>query len=112
VRELINALERAMLLCRGVKITLDVLPAEVRESGGSGAGSAAPEPRAEPWLGATIKEVRDAAVARAEREYLRALLADTGGVLHETARRAGIGPRALYDRMKRYGLRQEDFQRA
>jgi DNA-binding NtrC family response regulator len=49
-------------------------------------------------------------VARTEAAYLEELLRTTGGRIGETARRAGIDPRSLYTKMRRYGLRKEDFK--
>ena len=45
-----------------------------------------------------------------EREYLKRLLVATRGHLRETARRAGIDSRSLYNKMRRYGLRKESFR--
>jgi hypothetical protein len=58
----------------------------------------------------TIKQFRDALVARGEERYLRMALARYGGRIDQTARSVGIGTRALYDAMQRYGLRKEDFR--
>jgi DNA-binding NtrC family response regulator len=62
------------------------------------------------WLARPLAEVRHSAVARAESAHLEALLRTTGGRIGETARRAGIDPRSLYTKMRRYGLRKEDFK--
>jgi DNA-binding NtrC family response regulator len=37
-------------------------------------------------------------------------LRETGGRVGETARRAGINQRSLYEKMKQLGLRKEDFR--
>ena len=47
-----------------------------------------------------------------ERAYLSGLLKATGGRVGQTAKRAGIEPRSLYDKMKHHGLRKEDFHAA
>ena len=54
--------------------------------------------------------MREQAVAQAEKAYLEQLLRDERGKLSAVARRAGIGSRALYDRMRRYDLNKEDFK--
>ena len=115
VRELINVIERAMLLCSTNEITLKDLPGTI-----SGrytpvslpAQGAAPDPGALPteWTQRPLREVRQEAVAGLERAYLAALLRATGGRIAETARRAGLGPRALHGKMRRLGLRKEDFK--
>lgn len=117
VRELINVLERAVLLCRGSKIGLTDLPLAIAQ--------AAPPAASAPALMATdglpfvldddltdqpLREVRKAAVDAVEAAYLSRLLTQTKGQIGDTAQRAGIDPRSLYDKMKRLGLRKEDFK--
>ena len=117
VRELINLIERAMLLCSGDTITLNDLPESI---GGRRATRAvllpspddapeAPEVLAE-WLQKPLREAREEVLNRFERLYLAGLLEATGGRIGETARRAGIRPRSLYDKMKHHALRKEDFK--
>jgi DNA-binding NtrC family response regulator len=50
-------------------------------------------------------------VASFERRYLSHLLRETGGAIGETAARAGINPKTLYEKMKTHDLRKEDFRR-
>jgi DNA-binding NtrC family response regulator len=96
VREVINVLERAVLLCEGDEITLDDLPEEITES------LAAPE---------MASQAKRAWSDAFERTYLNELLEATQGRISETASRAGIDPRSLYDKMRRHGLRKEDFKK-
>ena len=118
VRELINVIERGMLLCDDDTITLNDLPQMV-SSLVRATGSAASPLSAiisdcdipEKWLRGPIREGREEVVAEFERAYLAALLSQTQGRVGDTAKRAGIEPRSLYDKMKRYGLRKEDFKR-
>ncbi|MDZ4772339.1 MAG: sigma-54 dependent transcriptional regulator [Planctomycetota bacterium] len=117
VRELVNIIERAMLLVTGDKIRVEDLPASVRGSTGSADEIPRPEANAtttrqlpahvlnQPW-----RDARESMLVEFERAYLRALLAETAGKINETARRAGIEPRSLFDKMKRHGLRKEDFR--
>jgi DNA-binding NtrC family response regulator len=117
VRELINVMERAVLLCAREEITCADLPPAIaghsafvvaaHGAAGNGAQSLPPELLARP-----LRDARREAVARFERSYLSALLEQTGGRIADTARRAGISPRALFDRMRRLGLRKEDFKEA
>jgi len=118
VRELINLVERAMLLCDGDQITLGSLPAAVRAlvSGQRTPPVSLPVPRTAAdipadWLDKPLEQVRGTVVAAVEQAYLTALLETTGGRVGETADRAGIQPRSLYEKMKRYGLRKETFRR-
>jgi DNA-binding NtrC family response regulator len=157
IRELMNVMERAVLLCQGRTITCDDLPAEISvetarndgvppASGGPepvremelpsapGAGEigrdpelpvadglldrAATEPqqparkpsRDNALVGRPLREVRREAVEELEKRYLHALLRVTGGKVGETARRAGIVPRSLYEKMRKYGLKKEDYR--
>lgn len=117
VRELVNIIERAMLLVSGDKIRLEDLPAAVR--GASGSGLEIPRPAAVastpgevvPQVASlTWRAAREAMLVEFERNYLSALLRATGGRINETARRAGLEPRSLFDKLKRHGLKKEDFR--
>lgn len=110
VRELINVLERGMLLC-DTEITLRDLPAVIR--GGPLAGPADARSmldRYADWRSRPLREVRAQVLQDFERAYLSGLLEDTGGRIGECARRAGIEPRSLYEKMKRLGLRKEAYR--
>jgi len=120
VRELINVLERAILLCDGEEITLldlrDTLgpraaPAVAVAAAELG-GSRIPSPPtfSEAWLDRSWREVRQEALETLERAYLAGLLRETRGRVGETAKRAGIRPRSLYEKMQRLGLRKEQFK--
>jgi DNA-binding NtrC family response regulator len=112
VRELMNVIERAMLLCTEARIRPWDLPENVTVAGGEAVRAPAgpPAPPATPSLDRPWREARDGALLQFERGYLSGLLRSTGGRVGETARRAGISPRALFEKMKRHGLRKEDFR--
>lgn len=117
VRELINVIERALLLCDGEEIVPEDLPAMISGAPVGSALAAVPQPvprTAEEvpaeWMDKTLVEIRGAIVRDVERNYIAAMLRQTGGRIGETAQRAGIEPRSLYEKMKRYGLRKEDFR--
>jgi len=115
VRELINVLERAILLCEDNEITPTDLPEEI-------AGSQVAAPPFLPdedgsamrisdaWMSRPLRDIRENAVARVEKAYLTRLLEETHGRIAITAERAGIEPRSLFTKMKKYGLRKEDFK--
>jgi DNA-binding NtrC family response regulator len=115
VRELINVLERAVLLCEGSLITLDDLPQSITASAPADAARAEPARGMEvdlaAWIDLPLERGRDELVERFERMYLEEHLEDTAGNVSETAQRAGIDPRTLYNKMRAYGLRKEDFKR-
>jgi two-component system response regulator AtoC len=118
VRELINVIERAVLLCDGDTIGAADLPDGIAEtptgndlaakkrSGVSETAFSFPEQ----WLEQPIREARQTVVAEFEKAYLTHLLELTSGRVGETARRAGIEPRSLFQKMRQLGLRKEDFR--
>ena len=115
VRELMNVIERAILLCDGKNITVDDMPTGV--AGGTGLG----------WLSASVfhgremaipqgllakplKQFRAEIIQNVEIAYLTALLRKTNGRIGKTAELAGIEPRSLYEKMKKYALQKEVFR--
>jgi len=114
VRELINVVERAVLLCDDEAITRDHLPDTIvgraREYSSLESAEFLSGPIDELPNG-TLREVKSELVERFERAYLGNLLRRTVGNIGETARIADIDPRTLYNKMKAYGLRKEDFRK-
>ncbi len=114
VRELINVIERAVLLCAGPIVGLDDLPRAVAVHADS-EGQRSDEMAS---LAASFKNLQDAPLMQArqevvsafERIYLGDLLRATRGRIGETAKRAGVNERSLYQMMRRHGLRKEDFK--
>lgn len=115
VRELINVVERAMLLGRSAEIMLGDLPPTIAQRDPaanlvSSASTSKSDAIPEEWLTLSIKEVRELAVQRAESTYLRAILKNANGHLGDAAKVVGLSARALYQKMKRYDLKKEDFK--
>jgi DNA-binding NtrC family response regulator len=116
VRELINVIERAVLLSSSPEIGLEDLPHPISANQSQARGTLLADGSdrlvlsTAGWTDKTVAEIREEAVARAERAYLEGLLRLTHGRIGETARRAGITPRSLYTKMKRLELRKEDFK--
>ena len=118
VRELINVMERAVLLCSGEVVTLDDLPPSV--AGGRPIGPSAAADRAAgttvsfpvEWLGLELRDFRRRLLDATEPRYLSELLGRNQGRVGRAAAQAGIDPRSLYDRLRRHGLRKEDFRRS
>jgi DNA-binding NtrC family response regulator len=118
VRELMNVIERAMLLTDSENILPADLPITI--SGLSvDADAVFPTPEAveeeqltvpTAWLKQPLSEARRKLLAEFERAYLVGLLEATKGRVGETAERAGIQPRSLFEKMKRLGLRKEDYR--
>jgi DNA-binding NtrC family response regulator len=108
VRELINVIERAMLLCEGEQIRLADLPDTIRSPDAASLpdrGSLAGSP-----FEKTLEAARREIIERFERAYLAHHLKQCAGRVGDTAKRIGIEPRSLFDKMKRYGFRKEDFR--
>jgi two-component system, NtrC family, response regulator HydG len=86
VRELENALERAVVLAEGGRIDLQDLPEEVR--------SALPSSR----LPGKVRPL-----AEVERDYILAVLRANQGNRAKTAEELDIGSATLYRRLREYG---------
>jgi two-component system response regulator AtoC len=109
VRELINVIERATLLCRGDTITRADLPERLRAPPAAAvSGDVLVLPGN--WDEKPFHDVKKEVLARFEREYIGRLLRRTGGRIGESASLAGVAERTLYEKMKRLGLRKDDFQ--
>ena len=92
VRELENAIERAVVLSRGDVIRLEDLPPSLREVGGA-AGE----------VGGTICFDVGQSLAALEREAIRRTLQAVGGNREAAASILGIGVATLYRRLKDMG---------
>ena len=112
VRELINVLERAMLLCDGDVITTDDLPATIsgHEEVSIRELSRNPDVFPEELAQRPLKEARTEVLEQFEKGYLTRLLTVTNGRVGETAKRAGVDTRTLFDKMKHYGLDKKSFK--
>jgi len=108
LRELINVIERAMLLCRGDRIRRADLPADLGGSLATKADAGLPLP--DRWLERPLSEVKKQVTELFERRYLTRLLEQNAGRIGDTAVKAGIVPRTLYEKMRRHGLRKEDYR--
>ena len=113
VRELINVLERALLLCDNGQIAIEDLPEEIAAGESDIERAVLPcsaELLPDEWVSRPLGEIRESAIERFEKAYLTKLLTLTEGRVGETAQRAGMETRTLFNKMKRYGLRKEDFR--
>ena len=111
VRELMNVIERAILLSKTDTIGMNELPNVFNKNGSR---SAAPinaiNISPNNWAYKTLPEVKNEVLAQVEYQYLKGVLEKTCGRIDQSARIAGIHPRGLYNKMKRFGLRKEDFK--
>jgi len=86
VRELENAIERAVVLSRRSRIDVEDLPGEV--------GLAVPDE-------VTATDVRP--LAEVERDFIKSVLRAVGGNRSQAARRLGIGEATLYRKIQQFG---------
>jgi DNA-binding NtrC family response regulator len=93
VRELRNVMERAVLFCRGPKISVEDLPGNL--DGG--------EAEAEEAVPREVVSMQQA-VERAEIAAIRAALAETKGRRTAAAKRLGISRKTLWEKIKSYGI--------
>jgi DNA-binding NtrC family response regulator len=113
VRELANAIERAVIMCEGVEIQVEDLAVDIQTVAPVPVVDVAESIRDDPdsrWLARPWSEVRRRVLEDAELRYLRGLLDETSGRIGDTAKRAGMDPRSLHQKMRKYGLRKEDFR--
>jgi len=103
VRELQNAVNQAVLLCRGGLIDLATLALAQGQclplEGGAGFGPAGALPPA-----ATLRELRDEVLTRCEREFIAAALGRNGGNKTRTAAELDVTRKTLADKIAQYGL--------
>jgi DNA-binding NtrC family response regulator len=102
VRELENAVERAMLLAEGGRLHPADFALEAAAFAGSGLASPTPPG---PAASTDIKGAARAAAAAAERRLIRAALEATGGNVTQAAYRLGLSRRGLQLKLKELGLR-------
>jgi transcriptional regulator with PAS, ATPase and Fis domain len=96
VRELRNVIERAVLFCRGDRITVDDLPGALRGEGGD-------------WPLRPSAPVRSLhqAVEEAEVEAIKTALATTQGRRAEAAELLGISRKTLWEKIRLYEIAPE-----
>jgi DNA-binding NtrC family response regulator len=94
VRELKNVIQRAVLLAKQPELTVDLLPQRILQSADAGTPHARDASPIQP--GMTLDEV--------EREYIKLTLSLMNGNKVKTASSLGICRRALYSKLKRFGL--------
>ncbi|HCY85567.1 MAG TPA: sigma-54-dependent Fis family transcriptional regulator [Desulfobacteraceae bacterium] len=108
IRELMNVIERAALLCRSREITLSDLPGAFLQKGPTDTELTDFNPVT--WEGKSLAQVKEAVVSLVERRYLEMALEKSYGRVGEAARMAGIHPRGLYGKMKKFGLDKANFK--
>jgi DNA-binding NtrC family response regulator len=105
VRELENAIERAVAVAAAKEIDIRDLPAELR---GAQVGALP----AEVLVKMPYREAMETARDRISREYLAVLMREFDGNVTRAAERAGIERESLHRLLKRYSVHSDDFKRA
>jgi two-component system, NtrC family, response regulator AtoC len=93
VRELRNAVERAVTFASGDRVRLENLPARIRKYRPEGDG------RKDDVRGLTVEQDKLPPLAEVERRYIRHVLSEVGGNKRRAANILGIGRRTLYRRL-------------
>ena len=107
IRELMNVIERSMLLCRSGEITLDDLPSVFKDREEDTKVNAS---MTTSWRSQTLAEVLDQVVAETEKKYLSLILQQSRGRVAVAADMAGITSRSLYTKMRKHNLQKESFK--
>jgi two-component system response regulator AtoC len=111
IRELMNVIERAILLSRSNVISINNLPNTFLESFSPSMDLLNfNDLDLSAWKGKTLSEVREQVLDQVEKKYLAMILEQTRGKVGEAAGIAGIHPRGLYGKMKKLGLDKTDFK--
>ncbi len=103
VRQLENAIERALAVSDGQRIALEALPEEI-------VGAMPRRMLRSNSEHLTYREAINLAVDRASRDYLVALLREFCGNVTQAATKAGVERESLHRLLRRYGIRSEQFK--
>ena len=109
VRELMNVIERSMLLCKTEEISLQDLPS-IFQAGESLAKMPGEIDPSRSWQGKTLPEVKEEIFDQVEALYIKMILEKTRGRINQAAGIAGVNARSLFNKMKKHGIRKEDFK--
>ncbi len=111
IRELMNVIERAILLCKSDNISIDNLPGIFQTKTSPSLDLPVFDNLAlDDWKGKTLAQVKEQVLLHVEKKYLEMTLEQTRGRIGEAAGIAGIHPRGLYGKMKKLGLDKTDFK--
>lgn len=118
VRELQNYMERAIVLCQGDRITVDLLPPHVRGESATRVGRARSRDldglceefvaRGVAEAGPKSENLHDRVVSLVEKELIAQVLRSCQGVQTKAATRLGINRNTLHKKIDDYGLDSTD----
>ncbi|MDD5729339.1 MAG: hypothetical protein PHV59_12325, partial [Victivallales bacterium] len=106
VREQINVVERALLLCDGDTITTVEIPDDIIGDKTKTISDlpAAVNCLAADWTSLPWKTVKNKIRDAVESKYFNELLKKYGGKIPPAAKAAGVTPRAFYQKLSRHAL--------
>lgn len=118
IRELVNAIERAMLLCLGDTITLDDLALKTDHLKSKVIEQALAPPEDNPsvedfpddWFELSYQELKQRLLTDFDVKYLTAILKKCHGRVGQASKMAGLQERSLFEKMRKMGLKKEDFR--
>ncbi len=117
IRELINVVERGVLLCSERVIDVDDLPSDMLTRTAAVPATATvvqssvpPGWLPEGWRKLPWAQLRQLLVSKCEQEYIRYHLRETSGRVGMVAKRTGLSNRAVSMMMKRQGVKKEEFR--
>ncbi len=102
IRELENLMERAIIMSPGKDIQKIDIPGERRNKNIYSFGKID--------ITLPLKQVKREIVEQVERKYLKELLTKHSGNINQVARQAKIDNKTLYEKMKKYSYRKENFK--
>lgn len=102
IREVENLIERAIIMTQGKEIKKLDIPGERRNKGIYSFGKID--------VSLSLKKVKEQVIDQLEHKYLSELLMKKQGNINAVARSAQVDNKTLYEKMKRHGLRKEDFK--
>jgi DNA-binding NtrC family response regulator len=104
IRELENILERSIILERGSKLTHVDLPTKSYRRADDDQSPLNFDENL------PLDQVREHAVDIVEKEYMQRILTRYHGSIKRAAEHAGLTTRSIHGKMKKFGLRKEDFK--
>lgn len=110
VRELMNVIERSMLLCSTSEIRDEDLPTVFQEIDNTSRQDPRDYRLPKNWTEKSLVEVVSYVTEETEKLYLEMVLEQTNGRIRQSAERAGITSRSLYSKMRKYGIKKENFK--
>lgn len=102
VSELERLVERACIACQSQCVGIQDIPELLRDNEDEGLAEGE---------SSSFSKEKQKVLEQFEREYFISLLDQTHGRIGEAASICGIAERNIYEKLKKYGLRKEDFKK-